>query len=134
MSWRGSPTAGLLLPCAEVLPLDGRFSPAAALAALDCDPAGEALDGTARGRLGNVLAPQGLALRRLPTKLLAVTGPLDALVLASAGLARYDSGRNTCPGPRVPRRALFFSGISMPCPEHNATRLWNACGLLVHNR
>src|ERR1700722_18887097 len=50
-------------------------------APLDCDPAGEALDGTARGRLGNVLAPQGLALRRLPTKLLAVTGPLDALVL-----------------------------------------------------
>src|ERR1700677_4811713 len=22
----------------------------------------------------------------------------------------------------------------MPCPEHNAPRLWNACGLLVHNR
>jgi hypothetical protein len=56
--------------------------------ALNSDPTREALDGAAGSRFGNMLAPQGLALCRLTAKLLAVTRPLDALVLRLQDLHR----------------------------------------------
>src|SRR5262249_22129792 len=59
-----------------------------ALAVARRDAAGEALERAARGGLGDVLAPERLALSRLAAELVAVAGPEDVVILGPPDLDR----------------------------------------------
>src|SRR5215468_11353788 len=63
----------------------------------------QALERAASGGLGDVLAPQGLAVTVPAAKLLAVAGPEDAVVLGPQHLHRA-AGEAVCPDDFVLRR------------------------------
>ena len=92
----------------------------------------EALERAARRGLGDVLAPQRLALLALAAKALAVAGPQDAIVPRSAAPARCGSG--SCRSRALRSGPGGGGGKGWPCKKPSAPALWIACGLLVHRR
>jgi hypothetical protein len=72
---------------------------------VDRDPAGQSLNGAARGRLGYVLAPRRLFMGGPAPKLVAITNPLDPVVLHEDHL---DGSGRECIRPQHRHGGLGF--------------------------
>src|SRR5438105_3087058 len=96
------------------------------------DASREPLYGTPGRGLGDMFAPQGLALALLAAKLVTVAAPEDPFVCGLQHL--HGTAREAVSAQNGHLRGRVARPANSQCHrgQHNAARLWIACGLVVH--